>query len=491
MEKFSKLIAKIGTHFVAIFGGLARFLEMDEQLVFTTNKTACVTSLNSQEQSNLKQCVVGTKNSACIVNDRYLFVAQERKALINVYNLSGSHKRESVEQRIPIPEAANCLEVVPGDYATGNKDSYLLLASTESGKIYIWELESGLLLNVKAMAHYQQITKMKSILQGKYIITSGRDSRVIIWQTLDLISLKEPKPISVIHDHTLAVTDFAVSTMETSNLFQSSVKLYTVSEDCTLRCYEFNMNGSNNKKLINSTPNLIATFTFIEPIQSLILDPAERTVFLGTTEGCYQLSTYYKLTSNKILNLLQINNSENQGKIYSLVKNDFVETERTVQDRLKMFQMGQISIGNVFEGKSIEKLEISMDGTNLIVGDKLGSINIIEIFSKQVIRTIQPISVQETVFGSVTNIILKTTYESNEDNNIMLQNQIHHNKKRNENFSKFPILQRSIYNKNDNKQGQHEIWFQNQTNLQDINVIDIDKYMANIASEETKFLNSQ
>lgn len=464
---------------------------MDEQLIFTTNKTGCVTTLNSQEQTNLKQCVVGSKNSSCIVSDKYLLIAQERKALINVYNLSGSHKRESIEQRLPIPETVNCLEVVPGDNATGNQDSYLLLASTEAGKIYIWELQSGLLLNVKPMAHYQKITKMKSILQGKYIVTSGKDSRVIIWQTIDLITMKDPKPVSVIHDHTLSVTDFAVSTIEASNLFQSSIKLYTVSEDCTLRVYELNMNGSNDKKQINSTPNLISTFTFTEPIQSLIVDPAERSIFLGTSEGCYQLSTYYKLTSNKVLNLLQINNSENQGKIYSLMNSNQMGQGISSQEKLNMFQMGQIVIDTIIEDKSIEKLEINTDGTKLIIGDKLGSVNVIEVFTKQIVRTIQPISVQETIFGSVNNIILRSVYNDNNDGNIMSQNN-NGSKKEKGNVNKFPILQRSIFNKDDLKQSKHEIWYHNQDTrgkLDDVNVLDLDEYMNTIEIEETKFIN--
>ena len=140
---------------------------MDEQIIFTTTTAGTITNIHSFEQSNLRQCTVSAPNSAVQVGNKYLFVAQAQKALINVYNISGPHKRESIEQRLPLPEPVTCLEVVNHNTVSATTQiggslhklpefnlPYLLLATTESGKLYVWELNSGILLNVKPMAHY-------------------------------------------------------------------------------------------------------------------------------------------------------------------------------------------------------------------------------------------------------------------------------------------------------------------------------------------------
>lgn len=115
---------------------------MDEQLCFTTNTTCTVGYLHSPNQTNLKQCSTENRNGSCLVGNKYLFVAQAKKALINVYRIGGSGKRESVEQRLPLPEALSCLEVVENNTEFGNAPQsqlpYLLLGSTASGKLALY-----------------------------------------------------------------------------------------------------------------------------------------------------------------------------------------------------------------------------------------------------------------------------------------------------------------------------------------------------------------
>ncbi|CAI4783331.1 CBM_collapsed_G0048330.mRNA.1.CDS.1 [Saccharomyces cerevisiae] len=259
---------------------------MDEQVIFTTNTSGTIASVHSFEQINLRQCSTQSRNSCVQVGNKYLFIAQAQKALINVYNLSGSFKRESVEQRLPLPEILKCLEVVENDGVQYDRIQgvnhnlpdfnlpYLLLGSTESGKLYIWELNSGILLNVKPMAHYQSITKIKSILNGKYIITSGNDSRVIIWQTVDLVSASndDPKPLCILHDHTLPVTDFQVSSSQGKFLSCTDTKLFTVSQDATIRCYDLSLIGSKeSRRQTKMTLVLVRPQYCLRHLQLLIL----------------------------------------------------------------------------------------------------------------------------------------------------------------------------------------------------------------------------
>ena len=493
---------------------------MDEQLIFTTHITGSIANIHSFEQSNLRQCSVNSKNSSVIVGNRYLFVAQAKKALINVYNISGSHKRESVEQRLPLPEAVNCLEVVDNNISFVSSEDlehklamfnlpYLLLASTESGKLYIWELNSGLLLNVKPMAHYQRITKIKSILNGKYIITSGKDSRVIIWQTIDLVTMEDPKPISIIHDHTLPVTDFQISNATGENLLTSGVKLFTTSEDCTIRCYNLDVdpsvgigkNGNNGSSSTTSIqdqmikPTLLATFTFSNVIETLTLDPADRVCYFGTKVGCFALSLYYQLNEGRIINLLQTNNKE---KLYSLVDSmTVIDNNGNENKRGSLYSMGQLIVTKLSDC-DVSIIKLNMDGTILLIGDKSGKIFVTEIYSRQILKTLQPLTTSQDATGGVTNIITYCyTTDSRDKLNITnpTNNTNSNNHNNNHSIQKVPSLQKSIYDKNQ-LNNYHDVWYQIGEEIDEkrdyiINPLsDLNGYMSKLSEQDTIFATS-
>ncbi|KAG0669209.1 Pre-rRNA-processing protein ipi3 [Maudiozyma exigua] len=491
---------------------------MDEQIIFTTNSTGSITNIHSYEQANLKQCTVSSQNSAVRVGEQYLFVAQAQKSLIHVYNASYNVQRESVEQRLPLPERVNCLEVVENNAfiydnsKINNKKNgalhnlpqfnlpYLLLASTESGKLYIWELNSGMLLNVKSAAHYQAITKIKSVMNGKYIITSGKDSRVIIWQTSDLVSQDEPKPVAILHDHTLPVTDFEVSSIHGDNLFTSGVKLYTVSRDSTLRCYDLStlMRQGNNKRrsLTNKNGNqndekvqLLSTFTLPYPINCITLDPAERSAYLGTQMGCYSVSLYYQLNGNRLLNLLQPSTGASQGNIYSLIE----EPQETV-NRDALFVKNQLICNKILE-ENIVCSKISMDGSIILLGDKNGRVHVTEVFSTQVMKTLQPLTTSQTMIGEVTNILLSTySTEANDNLSMSLTKNKHHNGT----LEKLPVLQRVITEKGQTTQT-HDVWYQigglynGQSEFSDAvqsPLLNFEDYLQIVQSEESAFIEN-
>ena len=492
---------------------------MDEQIIFTTNSTGSITNIHSYEQANLKQCTVSSQNSAVRVGEQYLFVAQAQKSLIHVYNSSYNVQRESVEQRLPLPERVNCLEVVENNASIYDNSKiqnrannlhnlpqfnlpYLLLASTESGKLYIWELNSGILLNVKSAAHYQAITKIKSIMNGKYIITSGNDSRVIIWQTSDLVSQDEPKPIAVLHDHTLPVTDFEVSSIHGDNLFTSGIKLYTVSRDSTLRCYDLStlmrqgnnkrrsaMNGKNDERV-----QLLCTFTLPYPINCISLDPAERSVYLGTQVGCYSVSLYYQLNGNRLLNLLQPSTGATQGNIYSLI-----EEPQETTNRDSLFVKNQLICNKIIE-ENIVCSKISMDGSIILLGDKNGRVHVTEIFSKQVMKTLQPLTTSQTMIGEVTNILLSTySTEANDNLSMNLTKGKHHNGNNNSGtLEKLPALQRVIMEKGQTTQT-HDVWYQigelyngqsDNNDTIETPILNFEEYLQTVQCEENAFISN-
>lgn len=477
---------------------------MNEQIIFTTNSTGTITNMHSYEQSNLRQCTVASRHSAVRVGAKYLFVAQSQKALIHVYNAAHDIQRESIEQRLPLPEVVNCLEVVENNVNTvGNNDisgeihklpefnlPYLLIASTESGKLYIWELNSGILLNVKHAAHYQAITKIKSILNGKYIVTSGNDSRIIIWQTIDLVSQEDPKPVAVLQDHTLPITDFEVSSTHGENLLTSGVKLYSASRDATVRCYDLSslVNQGNNRKTARKSEKvqLLATFSLPYPISCITLDPAERSIYLGTQTGCFALPLYYKLNGNRIANLVQMSDG-NRANIYSLVEQ--ISKTSDNQNRDSLYAKGQLICEKLLDD-DVTCLEISMDGSILLIGDSHGKVYATEIFSKQVLKTLQALTTSQTLHGQVTNILVNTYSTEDNDklaNGFKLQ-------KNNNNMNKLPALQRVIFDKL--RLGQpHDIWHQigevsiEQTSSAAVTPLsNFESYLSNLQSQETAFV---
>ena len=89
----------------------------------------------------------------------------------------------------------------------------------------------------KNAAHYHGITKIKSIMNGRYVITSGNDSVYDVANSQSLLYHQDdPKPIVVLQDHTLPVTDFVVWNAFSWNVLGGGLRLYTVGT-VHLRCY--------------------------------------------------------------------------------------------------------------------------------------------------------------------------------------------------------------------------------------------------------------
>ncbi|CDO93655.1 unnamed protein product [Kluyveromyces dobzhanskii CBS 2104] len=424
---------------------------MEEQVIFTSGTTGTVSTIHSLDQSNLRQCQNDTKFSCCVVKKKYLFVAQSKKALIQVYDLHGSNKRESVEQRLPVPEVLQALETVDEDG--------LLLGATDSGKLYIWQIASGNLLNVKPMAHYQGIVKIKSICHGKYVVTAGNDSRLIFWQTMDLVQREDPKPLFTIHDHSLPITDFVFSNSLGDSL---DGEIYTTSKDMSLRCYSISAYHE---------PICVSTFTFPTSLNCVSLDTADRAVYVGTDSGVIQIPAYYKLGTYKIVSLLQ----PIEPKIYSVTEVAPGAMESDLSTREKSFSIGQIICTRIVNGNTTA-VATSIDGSLLVTGDSSGKCTVTEIFSNQPLKEIRALSTNDST-GPVSNLIVFPITQQSES----LLDATKVTKP-----WKFPTLQRSIVKR---EQGINDVYVQFQDNsLQTVLPIsDFGTYLDTVASEENVF----
>ncbi|SCU87273.1 LADA_0E03004g1_1 [Lachancea dasiensis] len=428
---------------------------MEEQLCFTTGSTCSVAFLNAAKQTDLKQCGTEYRNGTVKVGSSHLFVAQRRKAVINVYRINGEGSRESVEQRLALPEPVSCLEVVTN--GEGQEWPYLLLASTPTGRLYIWEVKSGQLLTVKPLAHYQPITKIQSVMNGTYVITSGADARLMIWQTVDLVTQQDPKPIFTLHDHTLGISDFCVSNAHAKT--HLSGKLFTVSHDMTLRCYDLNLH-------VWAEPRLLATFTFPSALECVALDPADRACYVGGSQGVYQVNFYYALGSSQMLNLL----SPEGNRIMSCVES------QPLQNLRELHTMGQIACPKISSVNST-KLACSMDGSLLVIGAKSGKCTIVDVFSKQPVRELQSIVSNESS-GEVTSLILDCIDQDSSESLLTKTNS--------QSESKFPNFQKNIFA----REGLHDVYCQIPAEREPAvaPVDDFESYLDQVASEENVFM---
>lgn len=311
-----------------------------------------------------------------------VFVASRGKALINVYTWG----KESPDQRIPVPEqltgltlCSNNQELYTEDFEIEDETNlpkfrlpYLLIGGGLSGKIYVWELNSGLLLNVKE-AHYQSITTLKTTNDGSYLVTAGKDARVLIWKITDLVSFVKDddhviKPVHIISDNTLEVTDLFIN-----NSIHQDSKLYTVSKDCTIRIYSI------------FKFQLLSTFIIGQQIESINVDSADRSIYVGLSNGNIRQINIYE--PNPSTNILEAKGG--YGKVISLSEDH--------------------QLTNTFTHHSpnpVTSLAISLDGSLLISGDASGKVVISDVVSKQVVKELKELG------SKITNIQVINTYKT-------------------------------------------------------------------------------
>lgn len=329
-----------------------------------------------------------------IGNGSHLLVALPEKPILQVY-ING---KESPEQFIPLPEILTSLEIY---------NSNLLLGGSISGRLYIWSLNSGLLLSAKQF-HYQPLTHITTF--SGFIATGSKDSRIVIHSINSLFnSNSNDKPLAILNDHTLPITS-----LNFTKSLNNDIKLISSSLDSTVRIYSL----SNINKI-----DLITTIIASNPITSLTFDPAFRSLYLGLDNGIIRSVALYKVNPKTKI----IENVGGLGKIITL---------KPDTDLHETFTCHKDNLNNVNDLK-ITNLKISFDGTLLISGDSHGSLFIIDITTKQIRKKMK------NLVGEITNIELfpisidDKRFESSSNNNTKLL------------MRTIPVLKRSIMEEKD------------------------------------------
>lgn len=316
-----------------------------------------------------------------------LFTTSKSKALLNVYSWG-----KGIDQRIAVPEQLECLSLVSHPSANNGGDlkesggnnlplfrvPWLLAGGSKSGRIYIWELALGNLLCVKD-AHYQGISVIKFSDCGTFLVSGGEDARVMVWRTLDLISVYNEeisvKPFTSFTDHTLSVTDLIILSSGIIN----DLKLYTVSRDSTLRVYDI------------MTSKLLTTYITSVSIECITKDPANRSLYIGLTNGSIRTIPLYQINPNTSV----LESVGGNSKIITLdhdpnLTNTFVHHQQKVEATASLHKSLNKTKDEEDKPISVTCLDISMDGTSLISGDSAGRVFVSDIVTRQVVKSFPP-----------------------------------------------------------------------------------------------------
>lgn len=275
-----------------------------------------------------------------VANNQYIFANQVGQAQLFIY----SHGRETMGQKIILPERVGTIAVSP-------KGNYLA-AGGDTGRLLIWGLRTGTLILAQD-AHYQGITCLDFTQDDAYLFTGGNDSRVFGWNMTDVTNLsldrstESVQPAITWTDHSLPVTDICVGYGRSNE-----ARVFTSSLDQTVRSWDIR------------TKQLLTTFVLNEKIHSISVDPIERAIYAGLSNGIIQIVSMYDV---------------NKGS-------GFLESVGGARRIITVESNELNTLSSSLHNSSITALCLSFDATLLVSGDDHGKVLIWDLPSKQVSR---------------------------------------------------------------------------------------------------------
>ncbi|KAF7323161.1 WD40 repeat-like protein [Mycena chlorophos] len=274
-----------------------------------------------------------------------LFAVQQDKPILNLYNF----QKDQINSKTVLPEKLSCIAVDhAGEYLAGG---------TLQGRIYIWELSSGILFNAWD-AHYRKITVLKFSNDGSALLSGSEDSGVSVWSVPRLLDddtqTEPPAPYCVLSDHTLPVTDILCGV----GIFPRC-RILSASLDHSVKLWDL------------ASHSLLTTFQFPHPLTCLAWDPTERVFFAASPNGSVHQVNLFK--------------SRDVPGSYSAVGGagaaDIIRVDDEERDKAQKRRL--ISVG-----EPVLSLAISLTCTLLLVGTSAGSIHVFDIPSHQLLRSI-------------------------------------------------------------------------------------------------------
>ncbi|KAJ3989654.1 WD40-repeat-containing domain protein [Lentinula detonsa] len=274
----------------------------------------------------------------------FFLAAQPDKSLLHAYNF----QKDQISLKIVLPEKLTCVALDPsGDLFAGG---------TAQGRIYLWEISSGILFN-SWDAHYRQINVLRFTPDGAALLSGSDDSGINVWSVSRLLDEESQNtlalPYFTLTDHTLPVTDIfcGMGSFPECRVLSSSI-------DHSVKLWDL------------SSRSLLTTFMFPEAISYLACEPTERLFFAASTssEGAiYQMNLFRQ--------------PEDKGAIARAIGGG------GVNDIIRITDAGSHNKRLITVGQPITCLSLSLT-SNLIVGTSSGLIHIYDTPTHQLLRTI-------------------------------------------------------------------------------------------------------
>ncbi|KAI4529027.1 WD40 repeat-like protein [Schizophyllum commune Loenen D] len=302
-------------------------------------------SLASFKQTN------APRNSTAILESTgseggFMLSCQPDKSILNVYNF----QKDQLAMKIVLPEKLTCIALDPrGHYCAGG---------TAQGRIYLWEVSSGILYNAWD-GHYRQVTVLRFTRDGAALISGSDDSGVSVWSVSRLVDddlqNELPLPYTTLSDHTLPITDITCGV----GVFPQ-LRVLTASVDHSVKVWDL------------ATKSLLTTFTFPQVISCLAWDVAERFFFAAAPDGSVHQVNLFRDADEK--------SGIPAEAVGGAGLSDVIRIEDIpAEARRKRL----ISVS-----EPVSALCISATGALLLVGTTSGPVHVYDIPSHQLLRTI-------------------------------------------------------------------------------------------------------
>ena len=200
------------------------------------NNVNTVNILTGQSSTAYKGGVSSNKTLCCLLND-YLISALPKKSVLNVFELN-RHGQQC--QKIVTPGVVKALCV--------SLDGHFIAAGIKE-RVLLWNAVSGQLIAALAK-HYQEVTQVHFTSDSSFLISSGQDGLIAIWdlaRVVDAWSSDTTNPKHCLSCHSLPVTNLWCSFVGggRSRLFSSSldrtVKIHDVAQGSTLLTLVFSI----------------------------------------------------------------------------------------------------------------------------------------------------------------------------------------------------------------------------------------------------------
>lgn len=127
-----------------------------------------------------------------------MVASQVQKGLMHFWHVG----KEQPSYRAALPEKITAFAF--------SSDGALLFAGGQSGKVYIWQFATGLLLRC-IEAHYKPITHIVMAEDDSLFVTASEDALVNVYVVASALEQQHPQPLHTLSGHGLPVTGVALS----------------------------------------------------------------------------------------------------------------------------------------------------------------------------------------------------------------------------------------------------------------------------------------